>query len=176
MWYVIWCITGKESSFLDTIKRVVPKELYEKAWIPYRIKISKYHGEEKEDLIRLFPGYILLDTGDPEGVHMSLKGEKDYIGILKQEDRFTPISEDEKKIISYFTGDNGVAGVSLGIKENGKTRIIEGPLKGMDHMIVKVERNKKRAWIKLHNFLGQDREIPFALEMVDRDRESGKKA
>ena len=169
MWYVIWCITGREAEFLESIKRKVPVGLYDKAWVPYRIKISKYHGEERQDTIRLFPGYIFIDTENPDDIHISLRGEKHYIGILKQGDRFTPVSNEEREIITYFTGDKGVAGVSLGVKENGRTRILEGPLKGMDDRIVRVERNKKRAWIRLDNFLGQDREIPFALEIVERE-------
>lgn len=171
MWYVIWSVTGKEEKLLQTVKRKVPERLYNRVWVPYRIKISKFHGEERQDMIRLFPGYLLIDTEDPEKVHIGLRGEKDYIGILKSNDEFSPVSEEEKEIISYFTDNKGIAGVSLGIKENGRTKIIEGPLKGMDDKIIKVERNKKRAWISLKNFLGKDREIPFALEIIEKDRE-----
>ena len=169
MWYVLWVMTGREENIINAIHNKVPDELYSKAWIPTRVKIAKFHGEEQQSLIRLFPGYVFVDTEVPEKIHMILKGEKNCIGFLRQEGEFSPVSEEEKKTISYFTDNKGIAGISLGKVIDGRTHIIDGPLKGLDDKIVRVDRHKKKAWVFLPNFLGKDREIPFALEMIETD-------
>ena len=66
MWYVLWVMTGREEEIINAVHNKVPEELYRKAWTPYRLKIMKYHGEEQRNLIRMFPGYVFIDTEEPE--------------------------------------------------------------------------------------------------------------
>ncbi len=169
MWYIIWCLTGKEEELVERIREVIPETMYKDVWTPYKIVISNMHGVEEKKKILMFPGYVFIETGDIEELHLLLKQESSYIGVLKSGDKAVPVTEADRRIIEFFTSNKGVAGVSLGIKENGRVKILEGPLKGMDDKIVKVKRNKKKAWVRLEDFLGQDREISFALEIVDKD-------
>ncbi|MCR5796739.1 MAG: antiterminator LoaP [Eubacterium sp.] len=168
MWYVIWTLTGHEKELIDIINEKVPKDMYIRAWSPVKEELRKYQGEETSVQLMLFPGYVFIDTTQPKEVHELLYRNKNYIGFLKCDDEFISVSEGEKQIISHFMGESDCASASLGVMENGTVLIIDGPLKGMEDKIVKIDRHKKKAWVLIPNLLGQDRKLSFALEVVEK--------
>ena len=102
MWYVIWSLTGKEDELIERIKAVVPDKLYSRAWTPLKIKITRKSGEESTAPIKMFPGYVFIDTDVPEAIHALLQKEKSYITLLKSDDVYLPVSEAEKEIINFL--------------------------------------------------------------------------
>lgn len=168
MWYVIWALTGHEKELIDAIKKDVPKYLYIRVWSAIKEELRKYKGEETSVHVMLFPGYVFIDTTQPEEIHEILHRDRNYIGFLKCDDKFIPVSESEKQMISHFMGDSDCASASLGVLENGTVRIIYGPLKGMEDKLIRIDRHKKKAWVLIPNFLGQDRKLSFTLELVEK--------
>ena len=168
MWYVIWVFTGSEEELINRFKEIIPEEMYTQIWTPYKIWLKKSEYEEKQILKKMFPGYIFIDTDHPDEVFGLIKQEKKCMGMLKSGNELIPISEEDKQIIQFFTGNDGIAGVSLCVLENGRLKILDGPLKGMDDKIFRLERNNKKAWIRVQNLLGKDRELSFAVEIVDK--------
>ena len=79
---------------------------------------------------------------------------------------FTPISKPAEELIRSLNGEDGVAGsISIGVIEDGKLRAIEGPLKGLEQYIVKIDRYKRKAWLKM--FLpGEERKFSLGLSVV----------
>lgn len=115
MWYVIWSLTGHEEELIDRILKLVPNDYYSQVWTPYRIKLKRHDGIDEKVSIKMFPGYVFIDTDRPEDIHSLIRKEPDYISFLKADDRYIPVSDAERDIITFFTGDSGTAGVSLGI-------------------------------------------------------------
>ena len=87
--------------------------------------------------------------------------------MIKTGDEFTPISEHEEKIIRALTGENGTAGISVGVMENGKLKVIDGPLKGFEKYIVKIDRYKRKAWLKIKLF-GEERRFNLSLSVIEK--------
>ena len=169
MWFVIWTLAKSEEELKTKIDRDIPRNFYKSCFIPKRKELRKYRGEEKEVLVKLFPGYVFIDTEEPERIHLKLRSEKEYIKFLKSDDRFVPIEKWEEDIIRHFTNEEGIADLSLGIKESdGKIKILSGPLKGMEDKITHIDRHKKKAKIKIDNLLGKDRVLTFGLEVVEK--------
>lgn len=168
MWYVIWSLTGREEELIARIQKLVPADRYLQVWTPYRIKLKRHDGIDEKIRLKMFPGYVFIDTDCPDEIHSLIQREPDYISFLKSDDTIIPVSDAERDIISFFTDSSGTAGVSLGIIRNGKTYIMEGPLKGMEDRIIHIDRHKRTAKVRLDSFLGQDRILNFALEIVDR--------
>lgn len=169
MWYVIWSLTGWEENLIDRISKLVPDDYYSQVWTPYRIKLKRHDGIDEQVALKMFPGYVFIDTDHPEDIHQLIRKEPDYISFLKADDEYTPVSEADCNIITFFTGESGTAGLSLGIIRDGKIYIIEGPLKGMEDKIVHIDRHKRTAKVRLEGFLGKDRILNFAVEIIKRE-------
>ena len=168
MWYVIWSLTGREEELIDRIHELVPADYYSQVWTPYRIKLRRRDGIDEKISLKMFPGYVFIDTERPEDIHEIICREPDYISFLKTDDKYASISDSERDIITFFTGESGTAGVSLGIIRDGKTYIMEGPLMGMEDKIIHIDRHKRTAKVRLKGFLGEDRVLNFAVEIVDK--------
>ena len=169
MWYVIWALSTKEHELKNRIEVLVPKELYRNIWIPMKEELRKYHGEEILKQVKLFPGYVFIDTDEPEMIHRALYREEDFIKFLQTDMGYSPLSREEEEIIRHFTGESGIAGVSLGVVSGGVLTIFDGPLKGLEEKVVKIDRHKKKAWVKFDKLLGEERVLTFAINIVSKD-------
>lgn len=169
VWYVIWTLTGKEEELIAQVRKSVPEEKYEQIWTPYKEWIKKSNGCREIRRSLIFPGYVFVNTDDPQTIHTMIKKERSCLGFLKSDGEFVQVREDEKKIIEFFMGDKGVAGVSLCLLENNRLKVIDGPLKGMDDRIYRLERSKNQVWVRLPNIFGRDWELSFAVEIVERE-------
>ena len=167
MWYVMWVITGSEQEMLYKIEDNVDHDVCLSAWSPCRIERRKVKGEDRDVRVRLFPGYLIVDTDDPNEIHEVLKKEPEYIGILKAGDDYVPVSEAEQAIIGRLTGFEGTAGMSIGVIDGGRLKVIEGNLKGMERYIVHIDRHKKKARLEIELF-GEVRRFTMGLEIVDK--------
>jgi len=167
MWYVVWTETGTEAELKNKIENEIPKELYRECRIPTKTEQQKWNGEIKEVTKHLFPGYIFVDTDDPEGMHIKIRRIKYNSRVMKTGDDFTPISEAEQEIIDALTGEDGNVGISTGVLENGTLKVINGPLKGFEKYIVRIDRYKRKAWLKMCLF-GEERRFNVSLSVIEK--------
>ena len=171
MWYVIWTLTGKENMLIGRIQSELPDKLYRRCYTPVRMERQKHNGELVDVERILFPGYIFIDTDTPEDVELeleSLHGQTGLIGFLKNESVYLAVSPEECEIIGRLIGEEGVAGVSVGIIENGILRVIDGPLKGFEQYITKVDRHRRKAYVAMPLF-GEVRHFNLGLQVVEKD-------
>lgn len=169
MWYVIWTITRNEQDVLDWIGVTFNPDKYLRAWIPQKKVFWRDDGVKSVKLKPAFPGYVFIDTADPQYVHERLRGYSNYIGVLKNSEGYAPVSESEQRIISHFTGEDGAVDMSLGVIINGELNILDGPLKGMENRIVKINRHHRTAYVKFDRLLGEERILTFGLEVVEKN-------
>lgn len=165
MWYVMWVLTGSEREMIYKIEDRIDPGLCRNAWCPCRIERRKVQGTDRDVRVKLFPGYLIIDTDTPGEIHKAFLKDQEYIGILKSGDDYVSVSEAEQAIIMRLTGTEGVAGMSLGIIDNGNLRVIEGNLKGMENYIVHIDRHKKKARLEIELF-GMVRKFTMGLEIV----------
>ena len=167
MWYVVWTETGTEAELKNKIENEIPKDLYRECRLPTRTEQQKWNGEVKEVTKLLFPGYLFLDTDDPEGLHIKIRKIKYNSRVMKTGDDFTPISKAEQEIIEALTGEDGNVGISTGVIENGSLKVINGPLKGFEKYIVRIDRYKRKAWLKMR-LLGEERRFNVSLSVIEK--------
>ena len=167
MWYVIWTTARNERNVEEQIGKDVPERLYRRCWLPMKTERQKWDGEWKDVETVLFPGYLFLDTDRPEEFSAAAKKMKGYIGLLKNEDVFLPISAAEEEIIRRLTGETGCAGISTGVIENGRLRVINGALFGMEKYITRIDRHKRKAYLEMKLF-GDVRRFNAGLVVVEK--------
>ncbi len=100
-------------------------------------------------------------------LHQALRKEKNYIGLLRCNGEYIPLSDEEEATIRRLLGNREIAGLSTGVIRDGVLQVLDGPLKGMEQYIVHINRHKRKAWLKMLLF-NEEREFCMALEVVDK--------
>ena len=167
MWYVIWVRTGHEEEFKTWMDIRVPKGIYDRCFIPVKAEQRKIKGRSEEVLKKLFPGYIFTETENALELNKGLKRVPFVHRLLKTGEYFVPISETEEELIRKLTGEDGCAGMSVGIIENGRLKVVSGPITGFEQYVVKIDRHKRKAFLEMKLF-NEIRHFTLGLEVVEK--------
>ena len=73
MWYVIWTEARSEYQLKSRIEKDIDNSLYSRCWVPTKTEQRKLDGKYTEVERILFPGYIFIDTEDPEKLHIEIR-------------------------------------------------------------------------------------------------------
>ncbi len=164
-WYVLFVKTTKE----ELIKRILELLLntYQvKVKIPKKKIVEKKCGVKSDVIKKLFPGYILINVDmNPETYKKIIKIPYVY-DILGTGEYYTSINREEIKLIVNLMGSNELIEYSTIYFEGTNVRVREGPLKGIEGLIRKINKRKQRAKISL-TFLGKERLIDVGIEILE---------
>lgn len=173
-WYVIKTVGGNEHKLVRRLEHKAERSLYEYCWIPTKTERRKYHGEIKDVRCKLFTGYVFVSTSSPEDLFVHLRQKSEFLNILGYEAGYIPLTMQEVKLIRRLTGwkepDQPKTNVdmSVGVIINGKLKVLEGPLKGLEKYVVKIQRDKKKAWLEMKLFQEKKR-FAVGLEIVRKE-------
>lgn len=148
--YIIQVTTGKEDTYIklwENKKEHLPLKLF---WLRKELMIRK-NGHTHKSLKSIFPGYLFLEAEeiDPD-TFQEFRHIHFFNRFLKADDKIHPLPFDEAKRIYELAKYGKVIGRSkVMYNEDDKIVVIDGPMKGFEGQIVKVDRRKKRAKIRL---------------------------
>jgi transcriptional antiterminator NusG len=102
----------------------------------------------------IFPGYIFIELGDDEDIiayQWSFRSTDGFFRFLKSNQNICALTGRDLEVVMHFIRKVGpVAGVSkVYFDENSRIVVTEGPLMGLEGKIIKVDKRKGRAKIKL---------------------------
>jgi transcriptional antiterminator NusG len=121
---------------------------FPKRSIPIRRK-----GKAVQTTPAVFPGYVFLECEEPEikRFHWLFRRTDGFFRFLKSNQNIQPLAGRDLEIVLHFIKKTGtLAGISqVYFDENARIVVVEGPLAGLEGNIVKVDKRKKRAKIKL---------------------------
>jgi transcriptional antiterminator NusG len=122
-------------------------------WLRRSLRIRK-RGEWIETLAPIFPGYLFVEAQDiSTEFFLKVKRIPGFFRFLLSNENIEPLSEGDKKLLSYFLSFGQVIDKSVVYFDTGKRiRVVSGPLKELEGKIVKVDRRKGRAKVKLDMF------------------------
>lgn len=167
MWYVIQIFTGEEEIMKQLCERRIPEEIINRCFIPKYQQERRYEGQwHKEEKI-LFPGYLFIDTEAPAELGNALKKTGRFTRLLGDSSCLQPLSQAETAFLQKFGGEDQVVEMSYGILENATVTITDGPMKGMEGCIRKINRHKRWAEIEVHMF-GQLVKARVGLGIVEK--------
>ncbi|PEM20849.1 antiterminator LoaP [Bacillus wiedmannii] len=173
-WYALFVGTGKE----ELVKTMIEKYLENRkmtAIVPKRKLYERKRGITYVVYRTLFPGYVLLRTSmDPE-IYYELKSIPLYCKLLNNDCTynaeqggpylFTNIEVEEISSVLQLIGTDETIDFSTIYIENNKVKVLEGPLKGKEDIIKKVDKRKKRAKIILR-ILGNEIRLDVGIEIL----------
>ena len=152
-YYVIHVKTRSEGNFLERAESKFDEGGARFFWLRRSLRIRK-RGDWIETLAPIFPGYIFVDAEEilPE-FYLKLKSISGFLRFLQSNDNIEPLSENDRKLLLHFLSFGQVVEKSTVYFDKGnRIRVISGPLKELEGKIIKVDRRKGRAKVKLDMF------------------------
>lgn len=148
--FALQVMTTREDLFIQLFSKTMPELAV------YSVK-KKIHtrklGKHVEQISCVFPGYLFFMQDDPlpsPTVISAMRRTRYFMRFLPGTDRIAPLSERDEELIRHLLSFGKEIGTSLVMfDENNRIKVLKGPLMGMEGRIVKVNRRKKRAKIRL---------------------------
>ena len=149
-YYVIQVKTGGEDKYLKYAARFLNIEEIKIIWPRRNLRIRR-RGAWHDSLAPIFPGYLFLETDSITAeLYWQMKRIPGFFRFLKDNQNIEPISRRDKEILMHFLSHGEIVDRSLVIfDENKRIRVIAGPLKELEGRIVKVDKRKGRARVRL---------------------------
>ena len=170
-YYVIQVATGREEAFIANVKKLNPELAAKHNFIFLTRELSiRRKGQWIKELQPVFASYIIVQTVNEVDAQTlaELKKLPDFYHFLNSNTDIVPLSDRDLSIIQHFLGLGPKIGSSLvRFDENDRIVVIEGPLKGIEGSIIKVDRRKGRAKIRL-DFKGSAHTLDLSFEDIDK--------
>ena len=168
-WYVIQVRSGKEEWVVRCCELLIDDPCLSQSFIPFSKRLRKVRGEwiEREEI--LFPGYVFLISDDPTRLYQELKKIPDLTKMLgREKEEIYPLQQDEVAFLKAFGEEDQVVDISRGCIVGDAFIVEQGPLKGKEGLIRRIDRHKRIAEIEIE-FLGERRKAKVGLEIVRKN-------
>lgn len=167
MWYVVQVRSGTEHNIRIQCNKKIPDTIMERCFIPYYEEKKKQNGSWNTLQKILFPGYIFMITEDVEKLFFHLKTIEGMTKLIGAGNDIIPLTEEEIIFLQRLGGDEQIVSMSEGIIEGTQVIITSGPLMGMEGLIQKIDRHKRKAWLDLELF-GRMQQVEVGLEITKK--------
>lgn len=165
MWYVVQVRSGTEHNIRIQCNKKIPDTIMERCFIPYYEEKKKQNGSWNTLQKILFPGYIFMITEDVEKLFFHLKTIEGMTKLIGTGNDIIPLTEEEIIFLQRLGGDEQIVSMSEGIIEGTQVIITSGSLMGMEGLIKKIDRHKRKAWLDLELF-GRMQQVEVGLEIT----------
>jgi transcriptional antiterminator NusG len=160
-----------EEKFIKFFKALHPEVPF-LLYFPQRRLDIRRRGKIHQSLAAVFPGYVFVEIDNQKGEdilvhHWAFRRTEGFFRFLKSNQNITPLAGRDLDLVLHFIKKAGpVAGVSrVYFNENARIVVVEGPLMGLEGKIIKVDKRKGRAKIKL-DIYDDSFSIDLAFEVI----------
>lgn len=125
------------------MKKVIPKELLEDAFVMRRERVKKYHGEWLTTTTLMYPEYFIVVTRDANAFDKELSKLSFPAHIAKGDNRFyAPMAEEAQAWYERVMDGAHVIRTSTAVVIDGELQIQKGPMVGQEARVIKYDRRK----------------------------------
>lgn len=173
-YYIIQVATGREQTFINNIKKMNTELInkYDFIYLTRELTIKR-QGKWLKEQQPIFPSYIIVQSEaliDSKAL-TEFKKIPDFYYFLNSNKDIVPLSNSDLALIKRLIEFGPKIGSSLiCFDENERIVVIEGPLKGMEGNIIKVDRRKQRAKICI-DFLGTSYTMDLGFEDISKHKQ-----
>ena len=173
-YYAIQVKTRSEQKFISLFRSLNP-DINLPIHFPRRYLDIRKNGKVKPSTPAVFPGYIFIEAVSDEEMQAyqwHFRRTEGFFRFLKSNQEITALDNRDLEIVLHFINNSGsVAGRSkVYFDENSRIIVAEGPLSGLEGKIIKVDRRKRRAKIKL-DLYNDSFSIDLAFEVIQSTKD-----
>jgi len=174
-WYALFVMTGYEHKIANIISqfwRIDGLKSFVPVYGAHFRKAGKVFSEKKI----CFPGYVFLES-ETRGLefYLSVKSNiyhtEHALRLLRYSASYLDLSfemnEDDYSFLRKLLNDEHCIEMSQGCIKGTNIMVTDGPLRGLEGMIKRVNRHKMEATIET-SFMGSSREITVGFEIVKK--------
>ncbi len=170
-WYILFVRANREKQTERFLSKTLGINKY-MPFIPMSEIIYKKSGVIKKERKPLFPNYVFIETEVCEQEFITKISKligisRDIIRVLRYSYNEIALRETEKKMLLSLCNEDHCIESSSGFIAGERIQITEGPLKGRESIIKKINRHKREAWIEME-FMGNKRVVILPLEIVSK--------
>jgi len=161
----VW--TGNEARFLTLAERTRAGTGVRFLWPRRSLRIRRA-GVWRDSVSPIFPSYVFVQSvGIDPDLYAVLKRTPGFVRFLPSNEALAPLEPKDQALLSHFLSFGEVVEKSAAyFDENRRIRVISGPLKNLEGMIVRVDRRKGRARVRLEMY-EDSFEVDFGFEALD---------
>jgi len=168
-YYALQVKTRGEEKFIRLFKRQNP-DITLPLYFPQRSLDLRRGGRIIPSKLAIFPGYVFLEMAEGESIldyQWTFRRTKGFYRFLRSNQDIIPLQNRDLELVMHFIRNVGpLAGKSsVYFDDNSRIVVISGPLSGLEGRIVKVDKRKGRAKIKL-DLYGDSFCIDLAFEVL----------
>ncbi|MDD3409961.1 MAG: hypothetical protein PHY12_04045 [Eubacteriales bacterium] len=141
--YCLFCETGQE----DRVKLLCELRIGAKALTLKAERRQIYHGQRRETLGRLLPGYVFVYS-ETECEPYRLRSLEHVLRVLELGGDRT-LHNDDLRFARWVWQCGGLVQMSSALREGDHIRIVQGPLKEYEGDIVWVDKRKGKAKVRV---------------------------
>lgn len=168
MYYVLWTSTGKEEKTRQMISDFADPSLYFRCLIPYRLKRHYYKGKSYIAKLILFPSYVFIETDHIKELVNDIKWFPGFNVVLHVDDLYCPVYKHEEQLLTKLVDARGIIDISEGFMEGDQIRITSGPLVGQEGNILRINRRKGVAILRM-NIFNRVTQVSLGLELISKN-------
>ena len=174
--YALQVKTRGEEKFLRMFREQNP-EVGLTLYFPQRSLDIRRGGRIKPSQLAIFPGYVFLEIPEGDSIfnyQWIFRRTKGFYRFLRSNQDIAPLQNSDLELVLHFIKQVGaVAGKSkVYFDDNARIVVISGPLSGLEGRIVKADKRKGRAKVKL-DLYDDSFTLDFAFEVLVKGREFG---
>ena len=163
-WYAIQTVNGQEEAVKGQAEAFMPEADFR---LLYRIGEFKYQGEWVEKKLPIYPGYFFVVTDEPQNVRDGLRKVFRFCRVVEFDGELIPLTVDEAELLEKLSEGKEVIKMSKGVKIGDAVKVIDGPMKGFESRIIRIDRRKKLASLEF-NVGDSAGKIELGLEVVSK--------
>lgn len=166
-WYAIHVQTGSEKIVCEKMIQLTERAFYHELFVPMAEYMTKKDAVYQTRIRPLFPGYLFLVTDRLGEIIPVFQRISDFKRIVRTGVDIMPIQQEEADLIAGICDEEHEVRMSTGIIQNSQILITNGPLKGREGLIRKIDRHHRTALVEM-NLMGQPMQVSIPLEIVKK--------
>jgi transcriptional antiterminator NusG len=169
-YYAIQVKTRGEEKYIRLFRAMHP-DFQAEIYFPQRRIDERRNGVVIPRQTGVFPGYIFLELGNEDSIlkyHWDFRRTDGFFRFLKSNRNIRELQDRDLELVLHFIKRVGpVAGKSkVYFNDNSRIVVVDGPLLGLEGKIIKVDKRKGRAKIKL-DLYDDSFSIDLAFETIE---------
>ncbi len=166
-WYVVQVKSGDEHELRLLIENRSGNDLKGKCFVPLYEEVRRSGGKCNIYFRRLFPGYIFVESDNPQNIFENLKKVPEFtklLGTVEDDGTklFIPIGDKDREFLQTLFTDGMMHVSYVHMAKNGRIDKIVGPLANYKDHITKLEMRHRMAVVEAEMF-GKKRKVRFGL-------------
>jgi transcriptional antiterminator NusG len=176
-YYALQVKTRGETKYIKLFRATHP-EIKTPIYFPQRALDIRRRGKIIHTKSAIFPGYIFVEIDNDDDIlnyHWAFRRTDGFFRFLRSNQNIVPLADRDLELALHFIKQtDALAGKSKVVfDENSRISVIEGPLAGLEGKIIKVDKRKGRAKIRL-DLYDDSFTIDLAFEMLENAEQQRK--